>query len=381
MRFHLKGFMAKDYYALLGVHKNATDAELKRAYRRLALEFHPDKNPDNKAAEEKFKEIGEAYEVLSDPQKRTYYDQYGVTPGAQGTGPGFGGFGAGMGMGDIFGDIFEDFFGGGRGRARATAGDDLRYNLKISFEEAAFGTTTKIRVPRWERCPECDGTGAKSKDDIKVCPNCRGAGQIRTQQGFFSISRTCPRCGGEGKMITDPCTTCNGKKRVERDRTLSVKIPAGVETGNTIRLSGEGEMGSSGGPPGDLYVFLTVEDHALFKREGQDIVCEVPISFAQAALGTELDVPTLTGNSKLKIPAGTQPGHVFRFKGKGFPNLRGSGSGDQLCRVFVEIPAKLSPKQKELLQEFDRLNADGASPITKSFFDKVKEVFGEKPKK
>ncbi len=373
--------MAKDYYALLGVHKNATDAELKRAYRRLALEFHPDKNPGNKAAEEKFKEIGEAYEVLSDPQKRAYYDQFGVAPGAQGAGPGFGGFGAGMGMGDIFGDIFEDFFGGGRGRTRATAGDDLRYNLKISFEEAAFGTTTKIRVPRWERCPECDGTGAKSKDDIKVCTNCRGAGQIRIQQGFFSISRTCSRCGGEGKMITNPCTTCNGKKRVERDRTLSVKIPAGVETGNTIRLSGEGELGSYGGHPGDLYVFLTVEDHALFKREGQDIICEVPVSFSQAALGTELDVPTLTGSSKLKIPPGTQPGHVFRFKGKGFPHLRGSGSGDQLCRVIVEVPTKLSSRQKELLQEFDRLNADGATPLAKGFFDKVKEVFGEKQRK
>jgi molecular chaperone DnaJ len=373
--------MAKDYYGLLGVHKNAADAELKRAYRKLAHEFHPDKNPGNKAAEEKFKEINEAYEVLSDPQKRAYYDQYGIAPGAQGAGPGFGGFGAGMGMGDIFGDIFEEFFSGGRGRSRATAGDDLRYNLKITFEQAAFGITTKIRVPRWERCPDCDGTGAKSRDSIKVCPNCQGAGQIRTQQGFFSISRTCSRCGGEGRVITDPCGTCGGKKRVERERTLSVKIPAGVETGNTIRLSGEGELGSSGGPPGDLYVFLTVEEHSLFKREGQDIICEVPISFTQAALGAEIDVPTLTGSMKLKVPAGTQPGHVFRFKSKGFPHLRGSGSGDQLCRVVVEVPTKLAPKQKELLQEFDRLNNEAATPITKGFFDKVKEVLSEKPKK
>jgi molecular chaperone DnaJ len=373
--------MAKDYYALLSVHKNASDAELKRAYRKLAHEFHPDKNPGNKAAEDKFKEINEAYEVLSDPQKRAYYDQYGIAPGAQGPGPGFGGFGAGMGMGDIFGDIFEEFFGGGRGRGRATAGDDLRYNLKITFEEAVFGTTTKIRVPRWERCSDCEGTGAKSKDSIKVCPTCQGAGQIRTQQGFFSISRTCTRCGGEGRVITEPCRACGGKKRIERDRTLSVKIPAGVETGNTIRLSGEGELGTSGGPPGDLYVFLTVEDHALFKREGQDIVCEVPISFTQAALGCELDVPTVNGSSKLKVPAGTQPGHVFRLKGKGFPHLRGSGSGDQLCRIVVEVPAKLTSKQKELLQEFDRLSGDGATPITKGFFDKVKEVFGEKQKR
>lgn len=370
--------MAKDYYELLGVHRNATEAELKRAYRRLAHEHHPDKNPGNKASEEKFKEINEAYAVLSDAQKRAYYDQYGVAPGAQGTGPG--GFGAGMGMGDIFGDIFEEFFGGGRGRTRATAGDDLRYNLKISFQDAAFGVTTKIRVPRWERCPDCDGLGARSKDGITTCATCRGAGQIRMQQGFFSVSRTCNRCGGEGRVITDPCNTCNGRKRVERERTLQVKIPAGVDTGNTIRLTGEGELGSAGGPPGDLYVYLTVEEHSFFTREGQDIICAVPISFAQAALGAEIEAPTLTGSAKLKIPAGTQPGHVFRLKGKGFPSLRGPGSGDQLCRIVVEVPSKLTAKQKELLQEFDRLSGDNATPITKGFFDKVKEAFGDKAK-
>ena len=242
--------MAKDYYELLGVHRNAGDAELKRAYRRLAHQHHPDKNPGDKASEDKFKEINEAYEVLSDPQKRAYYDQYGTAPGAQGGGAG--GYGAGMGMGDIFGDIFGEFFGASRGGTRAMAGEDLRYNLKISFEDAAFGTTTKILVPRWERCPDCDGTGAKSKDKIVTCTACRGTGQIRMQQGFFSISRTCSRCGGEGKQITDPCNTCRGRKRVERERTLSVKIPAGVETGTTIRLSGEGELGAHGGPPGDL---------------------------------------------------------------------------------------------------------------------------------
>jgi molecular chaperone DnaJ len=373
--------MAKDYYTLLGVHRNATEAELKRAYRKLAHEYHPDKNPGDKASEEKFKEINEAYEVLSDAQKRTYYDQYGVAPGAQGAGPGFGGFGAGTGMGDIFGDIFGEFFGGGQGRSRATAGDDLRYNLKITFEEAAFGTTTKIRVPRWERCPDCDGTGAKNKDSITVCPGCRGAGQIRTQQGFFSISRTCSRCGGEGRIITDPCKTCGGRKRTERERTLSVKIPGGVETGNTIRLSGEGEVGSYGGPPGDLYVFLTVEDHPLFKREGQDIICEIPIGFVQAALGTEIDAPTLTGNTKLKVPAGTQPGQTFRLRGKGFPHLRGGGSGDQVCRIDVEVPTRLTAKQKELLQEFERLNSEESTPLTVRFFDKVKELFGDKTKK
>lgn len=366
--------MAKDYYELLGVHRNATEAELKRAYRRLAHEHHPDKNPGDKAAEEKFKEISEAYAVLSDAQKRAYYDQYGTAPGAQG-GPGFSGD-----MGDIFGNIFEEFFGGGRGRTRATTGDDLRYNLRISFAEAASGITTKIRVPRWERCPDCDGTGAKSKDSVTVCTVCRGAGQIRTQQGFFSMTRTCSRCGGEGKVITDPCKTCNGRKQVERERTLSVKIPAGVETGNAIRLSGEGGLGAYGGHPGDLYVYLTIEEHPLFKREGQDVICEVPISFVHAALGTELEVPTLSGNAKLKIPAGTQPGHTMRLRGKGFPYLHGSGSGDQLCRIVVEIPSKLTSKQKELLAEFEKLSSDAATPITKSFFDKVKEVFEDKPK-
>lgn len=371
--------MAKDYYELLGVHRNAGDAELKRAYRRLAHQHHPDKNPGDKASEDKFKEINEAYEVLSDPQKRAYYDQYGTAPGAQGGGAG--GYGAGMGMGDIFGDIFGEFFGASRGGTRAMAGEDLRYNLKISFEDAAFGTTTKILVPRWERCPDCDGTGAKSKDKIVTCTACRGTGQIRMQQGFFSISRTCSRCGGEGKQITDPCNTCRGRKRVERERTLSVKIPAGVETGTTIRLSGEGELGAHGGPPGDLYVYLMVEEHPLFQREGQDVICAVPISFVQAALGAEIDAPTLTGSTKLKIPAGTQPGQTFRLKGKGFPHLRGSGIGDQLCRIVVEVPSKLTAKQKELLQAFDRLNSDNATPITQGFFDKVKEIFGEKTKK
>ncbi len=369
--------MAKDYYELLGVHRNAGEAEVKRAYRRLAHQYHPDKNPGDKAAEEKFKEINEAYEVLSDPQKRAYYDQFGAAPGQGGAG----GFGAGMGMGDIFGDIFGEFFGMGRGGTRAAAGEDLRYNLKISFEDAAFGTTTKIRVPRWERCPDCDGTGAKSKDKIITCTTCRGAGQVRMQQGFFSISRTCPRCGGEGKEITDPCPACRGRKRVERERTLSVKIPAGVETGTTIRLTGEGEMGAHGGPPGDLYVYLAVEAHPLFQREGQDVICAVPIGFVQAAIGTEIEVPTLTGMSKLKIPAGTQPGQTFRLKGKGFPHLRGSGVGDQLCRIVIEVPSRLSSKQKELLQEFDRLSGDNSTPLVHGFFDKVKELFGEKAKK
>lgn len=371
--------MAKDYYELLGVHRNAGEAEIKKAFRRLAVQHHPDKNAGDKASEEKFKEINHAYEVLSDPEKRAYYDQYGTAPGAQGAGPnGFGG----MGMNDIFGDIFGEFFGSaGRGRSRAVQGEDVRYNLTIKFEDAAFGVTTKIRVPRWERCSACDGSGAKSRDSVVQCQTCRGAGQIRMQQGFFSITRTCSRCGGEGKVITEPCPTCKGRKRVEHERTLSVKIPAGVETGNTIRLSGEGELGSAGGPPGDLYIYLTVEEHPLFRREGQDIVLPVPLSFAQAALGAEIEVPTIKGPEKLKIPAGTQPGQIFRIRAKGFPNLRGSGSGDQVCRVTVEVPSKLTARQKELLKEFDCLSADGCTPVTKSFWDSVKELFGDKAKK
>jgi molecular chaperone DnaJ len=371
--------MAKDFYELLGVHRNASEAEIKRAFRKLAVQYHPDKNPGDKASEDKFKEIGHAYEVLSDPEKRAYYDQYGVAPGAQGAG--FGGFGAGMGMGDIFGDIFGEFFGGGRGRSRAVAGEDVRYNLTIPFLEAAFGTTSKIRVPRWERCPTCDGTGAKSRESITTCSQCRGTGQIRMQQGFFSITRTCSRCGGEGKVITEPCETCKGRKRVEQDRTLSVKIPAGVETGNTIRLSGEGEIGEYGGPPGDLYIYLTVEPHPLFKREGQDIVLDVPLSFAQVALGTEIEVPTLKGKEKIKVPSGTQPGTFFRLRGKGLPYLQRSGSGDQICRVTVEVPTKLTSKQKDLLKEFDCLTTDNCQPVTKGFWDTVKEFFEEKTKK
>ncbi len=371
--------MAKDFYELLGVHRNASEAEIKRAFRRLAVQYHPDKNPGNKAAEDKFKEIGHAYEVLSDPEKRAYYDQYGVAPGAAGPG-GPGGFGAGMGMGDIFGDIFGEFFGGGRGRSRAVAGDDVRYNLTISFEDAAFGTSTKIRIPRRERCPDCDGTGAKSRDSVATCPQCRGAGQIRIQQGFFSITRTCSRCAGEGKVITDPCGTCRGQKRVERERTLSVKIPAGVETGNTIRLSGEGELGEFGGPPGDLYIYLTVETHALFKRDGQDIILDVPLSFAQAALGTEIEIPTLKGKEKLKIPQGTQPGQLFRLRGKGFPYLQRTGAADQICRIVVEVPTKLTAKQKELLKEFDCLATDNCQPLAKGFWDTVKDLLGEKTK-
>ncbi|MDH4163695.1 MAG: molecular chaperone DnaJ [Nitrospirota bacterium] len=371
--------MAKDFYELLGVHKNASESELKKAFRKLAVQYHPDKNPGNKEAEEKFKEMSHAYEVLSDPEKRSYYDQYGVAPGSQGAGPG--GFGAGAGMGDIFGDIFGEFFGGGRGRSRATAGEDVRYNLTISFADAAVGTSTKIRIPRWERCPDCDGTGARSKDSVSTCTQCRGTGQIRIQQGFFTMTRTCSRCGGEGRVITDPCKTCRGRKRVERERTLQVKIPAGVETGNTIRLSGEGELGEYGGPPGDLYIYLTVEEHPLFGRDGQNVILDVPLSFVQATLGTEIEVPTLGGAEKLKVPAGTQPGHVFRLRGKGFPHLRGSGAGDQLCRVTIEVPTKLSSKQKDLLKEFDCLSKEECTPITKGFFDKVKELFGEGPKK
>ena len=263
-----------------------------------------------------------------------------------------------MGMGDIFGDIFEEFFGGGgRGRTRATSGEDLRFNLKISFEEAAFGTTTKIRVPRWERCHDCDGLGARGRDGIATCQTCHGAGQVRMQQGFFSISRTCSRCNGEGKVITDPCPTCRGRKRVERERTLSVRIPAGVETGNTIRLSGEGELGSHGGPPGDLYVFIHVQPHEFFQRQDTNIICEIPISFVQAALGDKISVPTLNGKKTLEIPKGTQPGDIFYLRGEGIPALRGRGRGDQIIQVAIKTPTHLTKKQEALLRDFAKLES------------------------
>jgi len=362
----------RDYYEILGVHKNASDSELKKAYRRLAMEHHPDRNPDSHEAVDKFKEATEAYEVLSDGQKRAAYDQYGHA-GVEG---GAGGFGA-RDFSDIFGDIFGDFFGGaaGYGRARASRGADLRYNMAISFEVAAFGAENTIKIPKAEECPTCHGSGAKPGTSPATCPQCRGTGQTHVQQGFFSISRTCGACRGAGTVIKEPCSNCRGRKYVEVEKTLSVKIPPGVETGSRLRLTGEGEPGMYGGPPGDLYIVITVRDHPIFTREGDDIICEVPISFVTAALGGDIEVPTLVDNATLKIPSGTQTGKVFRLKGKGIASLRGYGIGDELVRVAVETPTKLTSRQKELLREFETLSKEDAHPIAKGFWDKARELF------
>jgi len=365
----------RDYYDVLGIHKNATEIEIKKAYRKLALQYHPDKNQGDKASEEKFKEVSEAYEILCDPQKRASYDQFGHTMGPEG----FGGF-RDAGFGDNFSDIFEgvfgDFFGGGaRHRRGAQRGDDLRYNLDVSFKEAAFGTEKTIKFSTSKRCDPCNGTGA-AEGKVSTCRDCQGSGQVRVQQGFFTLSRTCGRCMGKGNVILDPCKACGGKGRTETAKSLSINVPPGVETGTRLKLAGEGDSGDAGAPPGDLYVVLNVSAHPFFVREGKEIVCEVPISFVQAALGDEIEVPTLDGKVKMKIPSGTQPGKVLRLKGKGFPELGRYGRGDQHVIIKVEVPTSLSARQKELLTEFDKECDDEAHPMKRGFFDKLKELFG-----
>lgn len=379
--------MAKrDFYEVLGVAKNASEAELKKAYRRMAQKHHPDRNPDNAEAEEKFKEAKEAYEVLSDSQKRAAYDQFGhagVDQSAGGHGPGgFGGGGAG-GFGDIFGDVFGDIFGGGRaggGGQHAYRGADLRYNLDLSLEDAVAGTTVKIRVPTHVKCKPCDGTGAKKGTKPTTCTTCGGHGQVRVQQGFFSLQQTCPQCQGRGTIITSPCSTCHGQGRVKEQKTLSVKIPAGVDTGDRIRLSGEGEAGEHGGPSGDLYVQIKVRPHPIFTREESNLFCEVPISFVAAVLGGDLEVPTLDGRVNLKIPPETQTGKMFRLRGKGVKSVHGGAIGDLMCKVEVETPVNLTRKQAELLEEFQRAMEEGDgkhSPRTSGWFDKVKSFFDD----
>ncbi len=377
--------MAKrDYYEVLGVNKNASEPEIKKAYRRLAMKYHPDRNAGDTSpdAEKNFKEAKEAYEILSDPQKRSAYDQFGhagVDP-SMGAGPGgFGGAG-GASFSDIFGDVFGDIFGGGRGGggSRVHRGADLRYNLQLSLEDAVAGTTVKIRVPTMVVCNTCGGSGAKKGSSPKTCDTCAGHGQVRMQQGFFSVQQTCPRCHGKGTVIDDPCSSCQGQGRVQEHKNLSVKVPPGVDSGDRIRLAGEGEAGESGGPPGDLYVQVAVKPHEIFTREDSHLFCEVPISFVIAALGGELEVPTLHGKVMLKIPPGTQTGRMFRMRGKGVKPVRGGPIGDLLCRVLVETPVKLTSEQEGLLRKFDETMKKGGakhSPHSTTWVDGVKKFF------
>ena len=370
----------RDYYEVLGVSKSADEAELKKAYRRLAMKYHPDRNEGNDEAEHKFKEAKEAYDILSDSQKRAAYDQFGHAGVDTSAAGGQGGFHGGAGFGDIFDSVFGDIFGanGGRGGERAYRGADLRYNLELSLEDAVSGTTVKIRVPKMVVCNTCNGTGAKKGTTPITCPTCDGVGQVRMQQGFFSVQQTCPQCRGRGTIIKDPCGTCNGQGRVRDSKTISVKVPEGVDTGDRIRLSGEGEAGEHNGPAGDLYVHISVKEHPIFVREGTDLYCDVPISFPTAALGGELEVPTLDGKVKLKIPAETQSGKMFRLRSKGVRSVRSSNVGDLLCRVIVETPVKLNGKQKELLREFETEMVSGGnkhSPQANSWLDGVKKFF------
>ena len=378
--------MAKrDYYELLGVNRDASEDEIKKAYRKLAMKYHPDRNPDNPKAEERFKEAKEAYEILSDVQKRAAYDQFGhagVDPQAGMGGGGFsGGFGGAGSFSDTFGGIFDEIFGGGSRGGRSTnvyRGADLRYNLEISLEQAAFGTEKQIRIPTMEVCETCHGTGAKAGTQPRTCPACQGSGQVRLQQGFFSIQQACPKCHGTGKYIADPCKACQGAGRIRQHKTLAVKIPAGVNEGDRIRLSGEGEHGINGGPPGDLYVQVHLRPHAVFQRDGGDLHCEMPISFSTAALGGEIEIPTLGSTARLRIPEETQSGKIFRLRGKGIRGVRSQTFGDLLCHVVVETPVKLTERQKELLRELEESSLDNAerhNPRAKSFMDKVKAFF------
>jgi len=343
----------KDYYKILGVAKSASEEEIKKSYRKLAMQYHPDRNPGDKEAEEEFKLASEAYEVLRDPEKREIYDRYGVE-GLRGTG--FTGF---RGFDDIFstfGDIFEDFFGFGgtqRRRSHARAGADLRFDLKISFTDAAFGKEMEIEIPRVASCGACGGTGAQPGTSPVSCPVCRGTGQVTRAQGFFTISTTCGQCHGEGKVVQHPCKDCRGLGRVRTTKKIQIRVPPGVDTGSKLRLRGEGEQGERGGPPGDLFVILYVEPHDFFSRDGDDLICQIPISFSQAALGADIDIPTLNGTRSLAIPKGTESGEVFRIKGEGFVKLRGHGRGDELVQVIVKTPRNLTRRQEELLREFE----------------------------
>ncbi len=378
--------MAKeDFYKLLGVEKNASDAEIKKSYRRMAMKFHPDRNKDApEKAEEKFKKVKQAYEILSDSKKRAAYDQFGHAGVDQSAGGGFGGGGGSADFGDIFGDVFGDIFGGGGGagggrrRSNVQTGADLRYNLELSLEEAVGGTEATVQVPVLVSCKECSGSGTKKGSTPVTCTSCQGHGQVRMQQGFFSVQQTCPTCQGTGKQIKDPCRKCHGQGRVQENKTLSVKVPSGVDTGDRIRLAGEGEAGINGGPSGDLYVQVQVKDHAIFTRDGANLYCEVPISFPTACVGGQLEVPTLNGKVKLKIPAETQTGKLFRLRGKGVKPVRGGAVGDLLCRVQIETPVRLTKDQKKLVEKLQESLSGGGkqhSPQEYSWTDGVKSFF------
>ena len=368
--------MAKrDYYEVLGVNRDCTDEDLKKSYRRLAMKWHPDRNPENPRAEETFKEAKEAYEVLADASKRAAYDQFGHA-GVDSQSPGAG---PGAGFGDIFSDIFGEIFGGGRGqRSTVFRGADLRYNLEISLEQAAHGFETKIRIPGMMNCESCKGSGARPGTQPSTCPSCRGAGQVRVSQGPFSIAQTCPRCHGSGSIIPSPCSQCAGTGRVKLQKTLSVKIPAGVDEGDRVRLSGEGEPGVNGGPAGDLYVQVHTKPHAVFTRDHDDLHCEMPISISTAALGGEIAIPTLDGSAKIRVPAETQSGKNFRLRGKGIKGVRSQTPGDLFCHVVVETPVSLTERQRQLLREFESISQQDSArhnPRAKGWFDKVKEFF------
>ena len=362
---------AKNYYAVLGVGRDADDTALKTAYRKLARMYHPDRNPGDKTAEERFKEINEAYTVLSDAEKRAHYDRFGTVPG--------GGGGADVGFGTIFEDLFEGFFGGaerGGRRTRARRGEHLRYDLEIALEDAAQGLDTKLQIPRLESCETCRATGQQPGTQPETCGACRGTGQVRFSQGFLTVARPCPQCGGEGQLNRSPCKDCRGQGRVRREKLLKVNIPAGVEDGNQLRLSGEGEGGVFGGPPGDLYVVLSIKRHEIFVRHGADLVCDLPLSFAQAALGDSVEVPVLGGKATLTVPPGTQPGAALKLRGKGMPHLRGRGHGDAVYQVIVEVPTKLTARQRELLEEFHRSSDQHTGPLHTSFVERMKKLFG-----
>jgi len=372
----------RDYYQVLGVARNAGEADIKKAYRRHAMKFHPDRNPGDKDAEEKFKEAKEAYEVLSDEHKRATYDQHGHAGiDAARQGGGAGGFNPGDAFGDIFGDVFGDIFGGARrggGRSQVFRGADLRYELELDLHDAVFGKSVEIEIPKLAECETCHGSGAAKGSTPVTCDTCNGNGQVRISQGFFQLQQTCPKCRGSGKIIKNPCDTCLGQGRIRRVKTLSVKVPAGVDTGDRIRLGGEGEAGRNGGPPGDLYVEVSVRDHPIFERDGAHLSCEVPVGFAAAALGGAVDVPTLEGHVSLKIPAETQSGRVFRLRDKGVKPVRGGSRGDLFCRVVVETPVNLTAEQRDLVSKLDESLRQGGNrhtPREKSFFDGVKRFF------